>query len=298
MRKYYLIAIGIIIAVVAVELGLRAYGLGNPPLYVESEAYEYIYAPNQDIRRFGNRILVNEYSMRSRPLSDGKQDSIRVLFVGDSVINGGAPTDHEELATTILEKALSDSLGVPVRTLNVSAGSWGPDNAAAYLEQHGHFGASLLVMVWSSHDLTDTMDDYKKVGVQVDMPDRRPVSAIGELISRYAWPRVRKVLAYSGRINPGFEGLMSYAINNEMDVIFVLHAERGEIDEAQYTSRGAVVDSLMQSWNIRTLRGVELFDHSHYRDFIHLNAKGQSRLASVLTMPILSLLRDSSDGSQ
>lgn len=222
--------------------------------------------------------------MRSRHIDS--VDSLRVLFVGDSVLNGGALTDHEDLATTIIERNLTDSLGVPVRTLNVSAGSWGPDNAAAYLREHGHFGASILVMVWSSHDLTDTMDDFPKVGIQREMPDRRPLTATGELVSRYLWPRAKKAFAYSGRINPGFDDLIDYAEAYGLQTIFYLHAEQAEVRRGMYTKKGEIIDSLVTS------RGVPIIHHvtdpdTDYRDFIHLNRSGQARIAEVLTRQLL-----------
>lgn len=36
--------------------------------------------------------------------------------------------------------------------LNISAGSWGPDNCAAYLKHYGLFGAKAMSLLVSSHD--------------------------------------------------------------------------------------------------------------------------------------------------
>ena len=56
--------------VVAIELALRwVLGFGSPPLYVADSRTGYRLAPNQTLRRFGNRIEVNEYSMRGGPLA-------------------------------------------------------------------------------------------------------------------------------------------------------------------------------------------------------------------------------------
>ena len=78
-------------------------GLGDPPLSITHPRIEYLYAPNQDVRRFGKRFLVNDYSMRSAPLAARKgADERRVLVFGDSVVNGGNLTDHQDLATTRL----------------------------------------------------------------------------------------------------------------------------------------------------------------------------------------------------
>ena len=105
IKKSIKISIWIIGSAIVVELLLRFLGFGNPPLYVSDEHFEYIYASNQEIFRFGNRILVNEYGMRSEPIGNDN-NKITILKIGDSVINGGAPTDHDSLSTTILEKKL------------------------------------------------------------------------------------------------------------------------------------------------------------------------------------------------
>ncbi|PSN16511.1 lipolytic protein G-D-S-L family, partial [filamentous cyanobacterium CCP5] len=58
------------IALAIAELVLRrVYGLGQPPLYVADTRTGYRLAPNQSVRRFGNRIQVNQYSMRGDPIT-------------------------------------------------------------------------------------------------------------------------------------------------------------------------------------------------------------------------------------
>ena len=81
----------------------------------------------------------------------------RILVFGDSVLNGGSLTDHKKLATTLLEKSLQKSCDPLIRVLNISAGSWGPDNAFSYLKKHGDFNASAIVLFFSSHDAHDNM---------------------------------------------------------------------------------------------------------------------------------------------
>jgi len=104
-------------------------GLGDPPLTVRDPEIEYMFAPNQDVRRFGNRVAYNAWSMRSDPVAPRKPHprEFRMLVMGDSVINGGALTDQTRLATTLAQARLSSS-DHPAFVGNVSAGSWGPEN--------------------------------------------------------------------------------------------------------------------------------------------------------------------------
>lgn len=115
------------------EIILRyKYGFCNAPLYISDPDFEYIYAPNQNAKRFGNVIQTNSLSMRSKEVSPS--DSLVILLIGDSVVNGGNLTDQDSIATTILEKRFVKKYGKKIRVLNISAGSWGPDNIAAFLK--------------------------------------------------------------------------------------------------------------------------------------------------------------------
>jgi len=104
MKKRTIIFLLSLIAIfIVVEITLRkVWGFGDMVLFQEDKNFEYIAQPDQERTRFGNRIIVNEYSMRSSSLND--QDSCIVLGFGDSVINGGSLTDQDSLATTIVEK--------------------------------------------------------------------------------------------------------------------------------------------------------------------------------------------------
>jgi len=53
-------AIVLSILIIVTELVLRfVWGFGTPVLFVYSADYEYIYAPNQEVTRFGNKIMTN-----------------------------------------------------------------------------------------------------------------------------------------------------------------------------------------------------------------------------------------------
>lgn len=54
-------------------------GLGTPPLSVADPRYEYMFKPDQDVKRFGNRVFINEYGMRSDPLPES--DATKVILV-------------------------------------------------------------------------------------------------------------------------------------------------------------------------------------------------------------------------
>lgn len=74
--------------------------VGLPVPCEADPVHEYRLRPGQDHRRFGNRILVNAAGMRSPPVAPVPETgTLRLLVLGDSVVNGGAETDHADLAT-------------------------------------------------------------------------------------------------------------------------------------------------------------------------------------------------------
>lgn len=174
----------LLLAVGSELIALYALGLGSPPLYIVDPAIEYMHAPNQDIMRFHKRQLFNKYGMRSEnfPIEKVKGE-YRILFFGDSVLNGGNQTDHEELMTTILQKKLSKALQKKITVANISAGSWGPPNMLAYTEKYSLFNADAVYVLLSSHDIFDvpTFDTLNPL----THPTSKPSCALWEGLTRY-----------------------------------------------------------------------------------------------------------------
>lgn len=180
----FLLAIIILAGITEVVLRVK-YGFCNSPLYVSDPDFEYIYAPNQDVKRFGQVLRTNQYSMRNEEILP--TDSLNILLIGDSVVNGGSLTDQDSIASTLLEKRFLKDFNIRVRVLNISAGSWGPDNIAAYLKKYGLFKAKLICLVTSSHDVYDIMSPYSPVGIDPGWPDKQYKVALYELWDRYRW---------------------------------------------------------------------------------------------------------------
>ena len=214
--KKILIAFGgVCVLLGAAEISARmGLGLGDPPLSIADDKIEYLFAPNQECHRFGNRIRYNDVSLRndydSSVLTNGGKV---VLMLGDSVLNGGVLTDQDRLATVVAERALR-AQGRDVRILNCSAGSWGPVNCAEYVRKYGDFGASQVWMLLNPGDLWD-VPDYTPIVGTASFPDKKPISAAWELAGRYGIPRVRNLLARKvSRLTSG-EGLVRGGMTKE-----------------------------------------------------------------------------------
>ncbi len=188
MMRTRAIAVGVIILLGLVAAGewiARAQlGLGTPPLSVAHPTIEYLFIPNQDVRRFDNRVRINAYGIRSEEFPASKpQDEFRVLVFGDSVLNGGNLTDQTELATELLRDRLEYASERPVVVGNVSAGSWGPGNWLAYVREYGFFDADAVILLISTHDHRDN-PTFEPLNPHTH-PQRTPVLAVWEGVTRY-----------------------------------------------------------------------------------------------------------------
>ena len=186
MKIFLIIITTVIGCVVLVEGGLRLmFGLGNPPLYIADDEIGYLLAPNQNLRRMGNQIQINQYSMRNEAIAEAKPDSLfRVLLLGDSIVNGGWWTDQQEILSASLTKKLNSD-GNSVQVLNASANSWGPRNELAYLKGFGLFNSQVLILVINTDDLFATAPNAAVVGRDRNYPDRKPFLALTEAYERF-----------------------------------------------------------------------------------------------------------------
>ena len=297
-RKIY-IAISICFILIALlECTLRfVFGFCDAVLYQSSPAYEYIAQPNQHRYRFFSHIDYNSYSQRS-----DEPDSTKtiVLGLGDSVIFGGTMLDQDSIATTLFSKETG------MQMLNISSGSWGPDNCAAYLKEKGTFGAKAMVLVCSSHDAFDVMSHIPVVGIYPNYPDKQYKLAIWEVIDRYLMPRIKvyfrgkqlldpdaqvveKVKSDEGVANkalnfdPGFDQLLQISEEKHIPFFIYLHPEVGEVMSRKYKEGGLMIMEWAKTHHIKLIDGLnEGVTVDMYRDVIHLNEKGQRNLANSL----------------
>ena len=296
-KKAKIIIIVTFIIFVVCELFLRlCLGFCDALLYQSSDKYEYVLQPNQNRKRFGNHLLVNSFSQRSVEPDSTK---VRVLGLGDSVLFGGSWTDHDSLATTLFSKETG------MQMLNISCHSWGPNHSAAYIKEHGGFGAQAMVLVCSSHDAIDNMTFTPVVGVLSGYPKEQYKLAIYELFDRYLIPYIKSFTLLKQHTGPdaggvknakdqqeikvplnfvsGFDELKSIADSLEIPMYIYLHAERHEIENKQFSDMGQRIIFWADSANVPLINGIKEGENIElYRDMIHFNNKGQRHLANVL----------------
>jgi lysophospholipase L1-like esterase len=190
--KIALIILAVVVGLfLIIEVSLRLLlGFGNPLIYIADQQIGYLLAPNQKVRRFGNQITINHYSMRSPDVTPTRPETtLRVLLLGDSVANGGWWTDQDDTISAMLQRQLQQAtVGAnfeQIEVLNASANSWSPRNELAYLRRFSSFEAQIVVLLINTDDLFGTAPTALPVGRDRSYPDRKPPFALAELVNRY-----------------------------------------------------------------------------------------------------------------
>jgi lysophospholipase L1-like esterase len=304
---------GTALALAAAELALRALGLHTPVLY-EPTPYGYRARPDQELKRFGNRIAYNQFGMRSAAVApQPSPGTLRVLCVGDSVTNGGALIDQEDTWPRQLERRLGPP-SAAVEVLNASAPGWATANERRWLDANGSFGAALVVLAIGTHDLFQPPAGSDLVDSHPSFPSRAPLLATQEALRHYILPW----LGFGAAQDPGTWGVEPEAAAAVASIANVLGmAERARRDRAVFMvlyfdeegplaasaaaaqARRQLVAALGRaSIPMIDLRGAveRLGRDALYRDEVHPTAAGNraiaATLAEALTRQFPELLND------
>jgi len=295
-KKLFVLGFSIVLSI-CLEIFLRMYfGFCDTVLVREDSEFEYIAQPNQKRFRFRNHVIYNSFSMRSEEVDTS---SIKILGFGDSIINGGVLTDQDSLATTILSDTLSKIYGTKIQFLNISAGSWGPDNCYAYLKKYGDFGAKSIFLFFSSHDAYDNMNFEKIVDNHSSFKSKQYSIAQYELVNRYLVNKIKRKLKKKRTqidnlginkkknntlFNTGFSSFLDYSKSKNIPLTIYLHADTKELKSESYNEQGQKIIKFANDNNIPIIldleNGLKLSD---FRDYIHLNSNGQRKLANTIT---------------
>ncbi len=306
MKALFIVS-AIIIGLLGIfEIGLRlVVGFGNPLTYNADSKIGYLLTPNQKVVRFGNRIKINQYSMRYEPIEESRENTtLRIFLLGDSVANGNWWTDQDETISAIIEKQLNEKLGKDktVEVLNASANSWGPRNELAYLEKFGLFDSKTIVLLINTDDLFAKAPSSLVVGVDRNYPDKKPPSAIAEVISRYFLraPKVSEIKEEGDRVGFNLEAIKKIQeISNQNNAKFILAMtpllrEVGEPGPRDYEikTRQRLEDFTLAE-KIIYLDLLPVFKSvsepgNLYRDHIHLSPEGNQVVSETISKSIIN----------
>jgi hypothetical protein len=297
--KLFLITIALLLTILAlIEWVLRlCYGFGDPLLYIGDPEIGYLIAPNQAVTRNGNQIRINQFSMRSDAIDPVKpSDETRMLFIGDSVVNGGWWTPQEEIISEQVKRRLQRD-GAPITVLNASANSWSPRSELAYLKRFGTFDAGTVVLVINTDDLFATAPTSLVVGTQSNYPDRKPIAAIVEVLNRVVLskqtisPELEAVYAETGdRVGKVLEAIgemHKIAQDHQASFLVIMTPLRREVETQPRDYERVARDRLTEFARSQKIYYTDLLPifkahpqpKSLYHDHIHLNQQGNQQVS-------------------
>jgi lysophospholipase L1-like esterase len=307
IRQHCIAAIcAILVALGLSEAALRTFwGFGNPALVVRDADIGYYFKPNQHVRRFGHLIAYDANGLRSEPVpASAAPGTLRILCVGDSVTNGGAPIDQHVTYPYLLQAQLQRS-GAKAEVLNASAGNWSPANELAFLKKRGSFHSNVILFQIGTKSLCQAKSTGEIVGTEA-FPDRKPVSALGEMLTRYLLPRLANFMAPSAAPAEAasmpaqtcpeplrtdclrtIEGLIQEAAARGAKPAILLTVYRDEVNDPK-----SVANDLRQGlFSLAQKLHVPVEDmlprlrsaggEDDFRDFIHPNQAGNQRMAQA-----------------
>ncbi|MGB3403175.1 MAG: SGNH/GDSL hydrolase family protein [Microcoleaceae cyanobacterium] len=300
-----IILVGILAGMVVIELALRRIaGFGQPLIYLCDPDIGYLLAPSQKTRRFGNWIEINGYSMRSPEITKEPTDNtLRILLLGDSIVNGGWWTDQADILSIQIQQQLTTE-NTPVEVLNMSANSWGPPNQLAYLQKHGIFNSKIVVLVINTDDLFSKVPNPLIVGRDRNYPDKLPTFALEEVLTRYlgsasAVPEPPQPAEYI-KDPVGFNldkiaEIQQYVLSENAQFLLALTPllrEIGEPGSRDYEVKARQrLMALTQENNITFIDFLPLFNQtpnpeSLYRDHIHLSVSGNNIVSQTISQKL------------
>ncbi|MEA5465944.1 SGNH/GDSL hydrolase family protein [Leptothoe sp. PORK10 BA2] len=305
MKVFIVGSLALLVVVLLTELTLRLIlGLGNPPLYIPDEHIGYLLAPNQRIRRLGNLIIINQYSMRTEAIEKSPAaNTLRVFLMGDSIVNGNWWTDQSDTLSARIENALSPHQLVEV--LNASANSWGPRNELAYLQRFGIFESQIVMLVINTDDLFGTQPSPLQVGKDRSYPDKKPLLALLELTNRFKKqppiPGLKEIQNEPGdRIGKNLlaiADIQKYVAAHDGQLLLAMTPLKREVLDGprdyEIIARQRV-DDLVEQQQIPYIDFLAVFQSAPdaaglYRDHIHLSPIGNN----LVTQSITDLIRQS-----
>jgi len=302
--KIVLVLLTILFGVlIVVEIGLRiGFGFGSPVLYLGDAEIGYLLAPNQNTRRYGNRIEINQYSMRNAAITPlPSPNTRRVLLLGDSLVNGGWWTDQSQTLSALISQQLQARLGYRENweILNVAANSWGPPNQLAYLQRFGTFGSEVIVLLINTDDLFTHPPNSGVVGRDRNYPDVKPALALVEVFNRFLkgsepippakQPQPSDPVGYNLE---KIQQIQAIAAQNQADFILAMTPLLREVSEPgsrdyEIKARQRLTE-LTQAKNWVYIDFLPLFQETSqpktlYRDHIHLSPSGNQLVSEMIS---------------
>ncbi|MBN1993606.1 MAG: SGNH/GDSL hydrolase family protein [Anaerolineae bacterium] len=146
--RLLLIAGGLLLPLLILEIGVRVVGLAPPPvpnpaIWEPHPLFGWWHIPHSggifhsDYNEFEAEVRINARGLRDREIGyDNPTGALRILSLADS-FGEALQIDLVDTYPKQLERLLADSLGQPVEVINAGVGGWGTDQEAIFYVAEG-----------------------------------------------------------------------------------------------------------------------------------------------------------------
>jgi hypothetical protein len=175
--------LSLLVVLGGVELGVRASGLVDFPLYDTDGQIGYIPKPSQAGSFMNeNTWVFNDKSMGTAQLWQ-PQGKLNVLLIGNSIIMGGNPYPQDRKVGPLVQARLGERFAV----WPIAAGGWSNVNQSVYMQRHPEVSKAASFFVWEY--MQGGLSRPNQWAGEYVFPTHKPPVATWYFLRRYVLPK-------------------------------------------------------------------------------------------------------------
>ena len=278
----------VLILFLILEIGIRAFGFLDFPLYYADNVIGYIPLPTQS----GAFLKKNKWSFNSLSMQNDEEFSSAlhsdIILIGDSLVAGGNPYLKEDRLGAQLSRALNKQVW------SISAGSWGLRNELTYLRIHPEIVEKVdsIIFITNSEDF----DEASSWACEYTHPRTYPILGILYLykkyISRFGCDGAitpNNLLVEKGDWKKDLKDQFSTDEYKKIKIIFYLFPTKSEFEnknlENLENNGRDILRQTIRPVTIYTLGRDYRWNKKLYKDSIHPTVEGIRILTGIIKDP-------------
>lgn len=286
--SYKKLAIALPLLLIAVELGVRASGITDFPLYDANSEIGYIPSPSQS----GSFLHKNSWEFNSLSMGAGPfipTDGVNTLLIGDSIVLGGNPYRQADRLGPTLQRVSNNTVWP------ISAGSWSLRNELIYLRTHPEVLQKIdnFIFVLNSEDFQQA----SSWGCETTHPRSYPISAAYYVFQKYVYNIhpcngvAAELAVEDGDWKNDVKEFVASEYVKGKSIDFFLYPKKSEAAKITLAESDLEIyaSKLKQKGdeNVRVYSVVRdtRWSPKYYRDEIHPSIEGTQTLASIINSP-------------